>query len=57
MYLVVYERLMKLFFAARSPAEAVAAAPTKEFRPEWGDPAPFVTRAFESIWGQLTPDG
>jgi glyoxylase-like metal-dependent hydrolase (beta-lactamase superfamily II) len=57
MYLVIYERLMKLFFAARSPAEAVEAAPTKEFRPEWGDPSQFVTRAFESIWGQLTPDG
>jgi cyclase len=56
MYLVIYERLMKLFFAARSPAEAVAAAPTKEFLPEWGDPAPFVKLAFESIWGQLTPD-
>ena len=57
MYLVVYERLMKLFFEARSPAEAVGAAPTKEFRPQWGDPSRFVTLAFESIWGQLTPDG
>jgi glyoxylase-like metal-dependent hydrolase (beta-lactamase superfamily II) len=57
MYLVIYERLMKLFFQARSPAEAVEAAPTKEFRPEWGDPSRFVTLAFESIWGQLTPDG
>jgi glyoxylase-like metal-dependent hydrolase (beta-lactamase superfamily II) len=57
MYLVIYERLMKLFFAARSPAEAVEAAPTKEFRPDWGDPARFVTLAFESFWGQLTPDG
>ncbi len=57
MYLVIYERLMKLFYAARSPAEAVEAAPTKEFRPEWGDPSRFVTLAFESIWGQLTPDG
>lgn len=56
MYLVIYERLMKLFFAAMSPAEAVAAAPTKEFMPQWGDPSRFVTRAFESIWGQLTPD-
>ena len=57
MYLVIYERLMELFFAARSPAEAVAAAPTKEFRPEWGDPSQFVKLAFESIWGHLTPDG
>jgi glyoxylase-like metal-dependent hydrolase (beta-lactamase superfamily II) len=56
-YLVIYERLMKLFFAGRSPAEAVAAQPTKEFRPEWGDPSRFVTLAFESIWGHLTPDG
>jgi glyoxylase-like metal-dependent hydrolase (beta-lactamase superfamily II) len=57
MYLVIYDRLMRLFFAARSPAEAVEAAPTKEFRPDWGDPSRFVTLAFESIWGQLTPDG
>jgi cyclase len=57
MYLVIYERLMKLFFAARSPAEAVEAAPTKEYRPDWGDPSRFVTLAFQSIWGQLTPDG
>jgi cyclase len=56
MYLEIYERLMKLFFAARGPAEAVEAAPTKEFRPEWGDPSRFVKLAFESIWGQLTPD-
>jgi cyclase len=56
MYLVIYERLMNMFFAARSPAEAVEAAPTQEFRSEWGDPSQFVTRAFESIWGQLTPD-
>jgi glyoxylase-like metal-dependent hydrolase (beta-lactamase superfamily II) len=57
MYLVIYERLMELFFAARSPAEAVEAAPTKEFRPEWGDASQFVKLAFESIWGHLTPDG
>ena len=57
MYLVIYERLMKLFFAGRSPAEAAEAQPTKEFRAEWGDPSRFVTLAFESIWGHLTPDG
>jgi glyoxylase-like metal-dependent hydrolase (beta-lactamase superfamily II) len=57
MYLVIYERLMKLFFAARSPAEAVEAEPTKEFHPEWGSPSRFVTLAFQSLWGQLTPDG
>lgn len=56
MYLEIYERLMKLFFDARSPAEAVAAAPTKDFRPEWGDSSQFVKLAFESIGGHLTPD-
>lgn len=56
MYLVIYERLMDLFFAARSPAEAVAANPTREFKPEWGDPSRFVTLAFQSIWGHLTPN-
>jgi len=57
MYLVIYERLMKLFFEARSPAEAVEAAPTKDFRPEWGDASQFVKLGFESIGGHLTPDG
>ena len=57
MFLEIYERLMKLFLSARSPAEAVEARPTAEFRPDWGDPARFVTLAFQSLWGQLTPDG
>lgn len=57
MFLEIYERLMKLFLSARSPAEAVEARPTADFRPDWGDPSRFVTLAFQSLWGQLTPDG
>lgn len=57
MYLAIYDRLIEMFYEARSPAEAVEAKPTAEFHPEWGDPSLFVTRAFQSIWYQLTPDG
>jgi glyoxylase-like metal-dependent hydrolase (beta-lactamase superfamily II) len=56
MYLTIYKRLLELFFAARSPAEAVEANPTEEFNAQWGDPARFVTLAFQSIWGHLSPN-
>jgi glyoxylase-like metal-dependent hydrolase (beta-lactamase superfamily II) len=56
MYLTIYKRLLEMFFAARSPAEAVAANPTEEFNAQWGDPARFVTLAFQSIWGHLSPN-
>lgn len=57
MYIEIYDSLSNLFFEARSPAEAVEALPTRGYHPEWGDPSLFVTRAFQSIWYQLTPDG
>jgi hypothetical protein len=39
-----------------SPAEAVATEPAKDLNPQWGDPAPFVTMAFKSLWGHFAPD-
>lgn len=56
MYLTIFERLLNLFFDARSPQEAVAAEPTEEFNRHWGDPTRFVTLAFQSLWPHLSPN-
>lgn len=56
MYATVYERLRDLLRSGRSPDEAIAAEPTKEFDAKMGDPREFVRRAFESLWGPMSPD-
>lgn len=56
MYSEIASRLQKMLRKGLGPQDAVAAAPTREFKAEWGNPERFVTRAFESLWGQLTPD-
>ncbi len=56
MYSTVYERLSRLLNSGRSPEEAVESLPTVEFNAEMGDPAAFIRRAFESMWGYLSPD-
>jgi cyclase len=56
MYAKIYERLTTLLNKGRSPAEAVEAKPTKEFDAQMGNPDEFVRRAFESLWGYLSPD-
>jgi cyclase len=56
MYATVYERLTTLLNKGRGPDEAVAAKPTKEFDEKMGNPDEFVRRAFESLWGYLSPD-
>jgi hypothetical protein len=56
MYRTIYGRLVKSLTAGKGPEETVASAPTKEFMPEWGDPAPFVEMAFRSLWPHLAPD-
>jgi len=56
MYATVFERLSTLLNRGRSPSEAVAAKPTKEFDAQMGDPDEFVRRAFESLWAYLSPD-
>jgi glyoxylase-like metal-dependent hydrolase (beta-lactamase superfamily II) len=56
MYGTIYDRLAQLLNKGRGPAEAVAARPTKEFDEKMGNPDEFVRRAFESLWGYLSPD-
>jgi cyclase len=56
MYATIYERLTTLLNRGRGPGEAVAARPTKEFDEKMGNPDEFVRRAFESLWGYLSPD-
>jgi hypothetical protein len=56
MYATIYDRLAQLLNRGRGPTEAVAAKPTKEFDEKMGNPDEFVRRAFESLWGYLSPD-
>jgi glyoxylase-like metal-dependent hydrolase (beta-lactamase superfamily II) len=56
MYGKIFDRLTTLLNRGRSPSEAVAAQPTKEFDARMGNPDEFVRRAFESLWGYLSPD-
>jgi len=56
MYAKIYDRLTTLLNKGRSPSEAVEAKPTKEFDAQMGNPDEFVRRAFESLWGYLSPD-
>lgn len=56
MYGTLYVRLTELLNRGRSPDEAVAARPAKEFEARMGNPDEFVRRAFESLWGYLSPD-
>jgi glyoxylase-like metal-dependent hydrolase (beta-lactamase superfamily II) len=56
MYATLYERLTGLLNKGRSPDEAVAARPTKEFDARMGNGDEFVRRAFESLWAYLSPD-
>lgn len=56
MYSTVYERLSRLLNSGRSPEEAVESLPTVEFNAKMGDPSAFIRRAFESMWGYLSPD-
>src|SRR2546426_5152032 len=56
MYGTIYDRLTQLLNRGRGPGEAVEARPTKEFDDKMGNPDVFVRRAFESLWGYLSPD-
>jgi glyoxylase-like metal-dependent hydrolase (beta-lactamase superfamily II) len=56
MYATVFDRLGKLLRKGMGPEEALAAAPTKEFDPKWGDPRQFTDLAFRSLWGHFAPD-
>lgn len=56
MYSTIYDRLSGMLNKGRSPSEAVEAKPTKEFDAKMGNGDEFVRRAFESLWGYLSPD-
>jgi cyclase len=56
MHGTIYDRLTQLLNKGRGPSEAVAARPTQEFDAKMGNPDEFVRRAFESLWGYLSPD-
>ncbi|MBX5462683.1 MAG: MBL fold metallo-hydrolase [Steroidobacteraceae bacterium] len=56
MYAEIASRLQKLLRQGKGPQEVLDAGPAREFRPEWGDQTFFLTMAFKSLWGQLTPD-
>jgi cyclase len=56
MYRTINQRLQQLVRKGRSPDEAIAAQPTKEFNDSMGNPDMFVRLAFQSLWGQLSPD-
>jgi glyoxylase-like metal-dependent hydrolase (beta-lactamase superfamily II) len=56
MYATIFDRLQKLLRKGMGPDEVAAAAPTKEFDAQWGDPKQFVDLAFKSMWGHLAPD-
>ncbi len=56
MYSTIYQRLTQLLNKGRGPGEAVEAQPTKEFDARIGPSEEFVRRAFESLWGYLSPD-
>jgi len=55
-YFTIYDRLVKCLNKGLSPAEALATEPAKGLNPQWGDPAPFVTMSFKSLWGHFAPD-
>lgn len=56
MYDVISTRLQTLIRKGMSPDEALAENPTKEFNAKMGNPQTFVRLAFQSLWGQLSPD-
>jgi cyclase len=56
MYKTINQRLIDMLNKGLGPDEAVEQAPTKEFDAKMGDPKQFVTLAFQSLWGHISPD-
>jgi cyclase len=56
MYSTIFGRLQKALRSGLSPAEAVAAAPAREYETKWGPSEQFVATAFKSLWAVMTPD-
>jgi cyclase len=55
-YFTIYDRLVKCLTKGLSPAETLATEPAKGINEQWGDPQPFLTMAFKSLWGHFAPD-
>jgi cyclase len=56
MYLTIFDRLAKLFFAGLEPDDMLAAEPTKEFDARWGDSELFLRLAFRGFGLHFGPD-
>ena len=56
MYLTIFDRLAKLFFAGVEPADMLAAEPTKEFEARLGDSELFLRLAFRGFGLHFGPD-
>ena len=52
----IFGRLQKALRSGLSPAEAVASAPAREYEGKCGPSEQFITAAFKSLWGVMTPD-
>jgi len=53
MLATVKDRLAKLIKRGLKPSEMVAAAPTKDFDAEWGNPDLFIELAYRGMWGHV----
>ncbi len=56
MYLTIFDRLAKLFFAGREPNDVLAAQPTQEFDERMGDSELFLRLAFRGFGMHFGPD-
>jgi len=55
-YFTIYDRLVKCLTKGLSPDEALQTDPAKGINAAWGDPTPFLTMAFKSLWGHDAAD-
>ena len=56
MYVTIFDRLAKLFFAGLEPEDMLAAEPTKEFDARLGDSELFLRLAFRGFGLHFGPD-
>jgi len=56
MYASLYQKLTTALNRGKSPGEAVADKPAKEFEAKMGNADEYIRRSFESLWGYLSPD-
>lgn len=47
------DRLVKLMKQGLTPSEMIAAAPTKDFDAQWGNPELFIRLAYRGMWGHV----